>query len=401
MNLMDVVYALINKSTLTYIITGKKISKEFILKKSKFNSEKFDLWLDVNSQVYPTINQAKIIANIIHVPFAALYMNSEYIPLKSIPSATNFRTFKNPDCMDESALNIAISDILFEHDFLIEARKELGLEIEKFDPIVPDTNSISEWANLIREYFSIEIEKQFKCKSTRQFYLYLRNQIEKKGVFISCFKNIEISIIRGLAFFDSDVPIIGINDNDRPPAKSFSIIHEIVHIYKKESSFCNEMYNSWSDKNEEIFCNAVAGEVLVPKQSLRIIMEKYSDDVISINDIATIAAKFSVSREVIVRRLLDIGCIDDIEYQTYIKEFETELLQSKEESKLKRQNGISKGIPKNVSREAIDRNSSLICTILYKGYCEDIYSKRDIARYLKVQIKHVDKFIGEVSKWDS
>lgn len=300
-----------------------------------------------------------------------------------------------------SALNIAISDILFEHEFLIDARKEFGLEIEKFNPIVPDTDSVSEWAKLIREYFSIEIDKQFKCSSPRQFYLYLRNQIEKKGVFISCFKNIEISIIRGLAFFNSGTPIIGINDNDRPPAKSFSIIHEIVHIYKKESSICNEMYSSWSAKNEEIFCNAVAGEVLVPEKSLKVIMKKYPDDILSAKDISTIAAKFSVSREVIVRRLLDVGYIDNIEYQTYIDEFENEWIQTREENKLKRQNGISTGIPKNISREAIDRNSSSICTILYKGYCEDIYSKRDIARHLKIQIKHVDKFIGEVSKWDS
>ena len=67
-----------------------------------------------------------------------------------------------------------------------------------------------------------------------------------------------MEMARALAIYVKEMPIIGINDEDRPPAKSFSMIHELVHIFKRESSLCNDMRSA---RSEEVFCNAVAGEL--------------------------------------------------------------------------------------------------------------------------------------------
>lgn len=113
------------------------------------------------------------------------------------------------------------------------------------------------------------------------------------------------------------MPIIGINDEDRPPAKTFTIIHELVHLFKRESSLCNDMSSSASTLSEEVFCNAVAGELLVPKRALRIVLEHgHYFAPYSIDDIKRVADRFSVSREVIVRRLLELRKIDQSEYET-------------------------------------------------------------------------------------
>ena len=104
-----------------------------------------------------------------------------------------------------------------------------------------------------------------------------------------------------MTIVDDSIPIIGINDDDRYPAKSFSIIHELVNIIKRVSSICNDMFgtNPWDD--EEVFCNVVAGEVLVPKVALISVAKNYTD--FSIDDVDSIVNKFSVSLEVIARRL--------------------------------------------------------------------------------------------------
>ena len=120
-----------------------------------------------------------------------------------------------------------------------------------------------------------------------------------------------------------------------------------------------------------------------------------------VDDIAAIAKRFSVSREVIVRRLLDNGQISTVEYETYSEEFHREIERDREEQRLARKAGLKTGIPKNVSREAIDRTSPAICKTLYYGYGEEIYSKRDIAQHLGIAQKHVDKFLMEVSRWNS
>lgn len=394
------VVALINKETLAYICNRKGISNSFIVDRTKLNADKVALWVDASDPTLPTIKQAKSIANCMHVPFAGLYMNPSDIPLKQIPSVKNMRTMYGTYNEDNSALNIAMIDLLLERDFLVSARTEFEQDIPVFAPCIPHSTDPIEWANSIRSQFEISIEKQYKCSSSRQFYVYLRNQIENKGVFIQCFTDVPLECARGFALYESTLPVIGVNDDDRPPAKSFTIIHELVHLMKRESSLCNDMTNTSQTLNEEVFCNAVAGELLVPERVLNIMLKNgqyvppYSKD-----DIMQISKHFSVSRDVIIRRLLDLNEIDQLEYETYASLFRREVEKEHEEQREARKNGMTVGIPRNISRETIDRTSPSISRVLYYGFGEEYYSKQDIARHLGIDQKHVNKFLMEVSTW--
>lgn len=303
--------------------------------------------------------------------------------------------------IDDSSLNIAMIDVLLERDFLLSADDEFGITPPDFEPLIPDSDSVDEWANAIRKQFAIDLGEQYKCSSTRQFYLYVRDKIETKGVFVHCFTDVTIDTARGFSIYNTLLPIIGINDEDRPPAKTFTIIHELVHLFKRESSLCNDMSSSASTLSEEVFCNAVAGELLVPKRALRIVLEHgHYFAPYSIDDIKRVADRFSVSREVIVRRLLELRKIDQSEYETYADLFRREIEEDREKRKIQRENGIKSSIPRNMSREAIDRTSPSVSKILYQGYVNDVYSKLDIARHLNVGQNHIDKFLREVSKWN-
>ena len=259
----------------------------------------------------------------------------------------------------------------------------------------------AEWAKAIRKHYAIDLEAQYKCSSSRQFYLYLREKLERKGVFVQCFSDVPVEIVRGFSIYYKQLPVVGINNEDRSPAKAFSSIHELVHLLKRESSVCNVMFNAASSQKEEVFCNAVAGELLVPKDALKLVLTSggykrpYTED-----DIRLIANRFSVSREVIIRRLLDTDRINDVEYETYADEFRREIEREREEQRLARKEGLKTGFRPSVSREALDRTSSTVCRTLYYGYGEEIYSKRDIAQHLGIAQKHVDKFLAEVSAWN-
>lgn len=396
------IYALINKDVLPFICTGKRVTKEYICNATRLKKDSIDKWLDVTAPDLPTILQAKKLAKCLHIPFAGLYMNTKDINIKSIPAIRNYRTLDGALSIDDSSLNIAIGDVLQERDFLIAESNELGIPLITFSAPSCPKEDPTDWAKKIREHFSIDIKDQYKCSSSRRFYLYLREKLERKGVFVQCFTEVPVEIVRGFSIYEQELPIIGINDDDRPPAKSFTLIHELDHLIKRESSVCNTMYNGISSQKEEVFCNAVAGELLVPKDALAIVLQSghfakpYKVDVI-----ASIANRFSVSREVIIRRLLENGHINNEEYETYSDVFHREIERDREEQRLARKAGLKTGIPRNVSREAIDRTSPAICKTLYYGYGEEIYSKRDIAQHLRISQKHVGKFLREVSKWNN
>ena len=264
--------ALINKETLVYVCTQKKVSPQYLIRKGGFKEDRLNKWLNISETLLPTVKQAKTLAACLHLPFAALYMNSCDIPVHKIPALKNMRTLWNSANNDDSELNIAVIDLLMERDFLIQANNELGILSVQFTPTIPKGNNPIHWAEEIRKQFDIDIGFQYRCPSPRQFYLYLRGQIESKGIFVHCFTDVSLETARGLAIYDNSMPIIGINDEDRPPAKSFSIIHELVHIFKRDSSLCTDVVNGKTSMQEEIFCNAVSGELLVPKKALSVIL---------------------------------------------------------------------------------------------------------------------------------
>ena len=144
---MSYVYAIINKNTLAYICGEKGVSSEFLANRTKLNVSKLNQWLTPADSALPTIKQAKKIASCLHIPFAGLYMNPGDIPLKKIPNVRNMRTMYGTVNTDDSALNIAMIDVLLERDFLLSADDEFGIAPPNFNPIIPDDNSVDEWAS--------------------------------------------------------------------------------------------------------------------------------------------------------------------------------------------------------------------------------------------------------------
>ena len=392
------IYAHINKSTLRFVREQKAISFDYVTRITKFKEDKLSLWESTDSDKFPTINQAKTIAKCYRIPFAGLYMNAQDINIKHLPKMRNLRSLPNA-IVDNSALNLAIADVLSARELLLESKRALKETVVQFNMSIncPDDN-VAQWAGEIRRTLGIDSNVQYKCRSTRQFYLYIRNLVEAAGTFVHCFTGVDTEIVRGFAIYEDTMPIIGLNNDDRYPAKTFSIIHELVHLIKRSSAVCNDMTNSLSLQAEEVFCNAVAGAVLVPIVNLSRQLGEYTQDEIDLDVVSSLADKFSISKEVICRRLLDTGKITQQRYSqltTAIKlQFESERRAAQEYRKI-----TGQVIPRNMSREAIDQNSSALCRTFFHGYREGLFDKQDISRYLGVKQNHIDKFIWEVSKW--
>ena len=394
-----VVRAFINKETLKYLREHIGITLPYIEKITKYNETKYLQWEDVNSCDFPTCLQAKKIAKCFRIPFAGLYMNAKDIKLQHIPKMYNMRTIRGNESFDDSSLNLAIMDLLYSRELLISTKNELQESLSTFSFSIVGTD-VKQWADSIREIFKLELKEQYLLPSKRKFYLYIRNKIEKQGVFIQGFSGVDTEIARGVAIYNDLYPIIGINNDDRYPAKTFSIIHELVHIFKRQSTMCNDMVTSFSAQQEEVFCNAVAGEVLVPEQAIKTLVRNHKIKDFTEDNIASLADVFCVSKEVISRRLLDIGKISQTEYDTFILEFKRTFDMEKEIEREKRKASGNNGF-RNITRETIDKTSGSLFQTLYHGYGEGLVDRQDIARYLRIDQKHISNILREVSQWSN
>ncbi|HUU87942.1 MAG TPA: XRE family transcriptional regulator [Candidatus Glassbacteria bacterium] len=188
-------------------------------------------------------------------------------------------------------------------------------------------------ANLVRQYLNINIEQQINFKTNDNAFKAWRYEIEKAGIFT--FKNsFKDKFISGFSLFHEEYPIIFINNSNSHTRQIFTLIHELAHILfgingisDIDDSYLSMM--SSEEKQIEINCNRFAAEFLIP---LRIINSELMNlTVINESTISDLSNKYKVSREVILRRLLDINILSADDYQNYVKKWTNDYLRFKKE----------------------------------------------------------------------
>ena len=118
---------------------------------------------------------------------------------------------------------------------------------------------------------------------------------------------------RGFSISEKRFPVIVVNSGDAHGARIFTLLHEFTHILLDTGGICDlEEYSQAHtlEQNIEKFCNRVAGAALVPASLLEahVIAQRHGrylewED----EEIWNLSIEFSVSEEVIVRRLLILG----------------------------------------------------------------------------------------------
>lgn len=108
-------------------------------------------------------------------------------------------------------------------------------------------------------------------RSPEEAFATLRSAVEARGVFVLLVGNlgshhtaIEPSVFRGFALADPVAPFIVINDQDAKAAWSFTLLHELVHLWLGETGISGAIPGTRLER----FCNDVASEILVSTEEL-------------------------------------------------------------------------------------------------------------------------------------
>lgn len=113
---------------------------------------------------------------------------------------------------------------------------------------------------------------------------------------------------RGFALADPLAPLIFINGSDTKSGQMFTLAHELAHIWLGSSAVSNASAAPLHGyRREEVWCNAVAAELLVPLAALR--PELRGGEALD-QALKRLARQFKVSTLVILRRLLDVRWLD-------------------------------------------------------------------------------------------
>lgn len=215
----------------------------------------------------------------------------------------------------------------------------------------------------------------------------MRAAVEQLGALVFQMSEVNVKEARGFSLAESSLPVIVLNAKDSVTARLFTLIHELTHIMLHDGGICD-----LGDDDIEVYCNAVAGNALVPADLLRqaaTASGHRSGTAWSDAELEGIASRFAVSPEVVIRRLLDAKLTTQKAYQ------------SKRDEYLKRYADMDKKkspapIPQPVL--VLSRAGLGFTQLVLEGYHQDRLTLSDVSNYLGVNLKHLPEIEHQVTK---
>lgn len=178
-------------------------------------------------------------------------------------------------------------------------------------------------ADQLRKRFGVTSELRRQWRDEYQAFKWWRTAIENTGTLVFLSRGISVDEIRGFSIARAPFPLIALNRADHPRARMFTLLHEFTHVLLGESAMCDIVEDDGIDARRrriEVFCNAVAGEALVPRGeliALQAVQQHPAGDRWSDAELESVAGAFAVSIEVVLRRLLTLGLAALDEYRDY------------------------------------------------------------------------------------
>lgn len=338
-----------------------------------------------------TFSQLKTAATAYKRPVAAFFLPEP--PAVRHRPLHDFRLHQDAPLGYSPRLNFEIRSAQAHRDDLIELAAEMDEDVGRFGSSLQRDTAPNRAAAYVRELIGIDIDTQLRWRSPETALKCWKAALEHLGILIFEASNIPLSEMRGFSIPSDELPIIVLNGGDTHTGRVFTLFHEITHLLLNDGGVC-DLYVPNDDKSPdmalEMYCNAVAAEFLVPEAVLRRIAPGNGIADWNEESLSTLARTFSVSREVILRRLLTLGRTTKAFYQEMREQYKIEFERAKEAAR----NKPNKAGPSPSVMAVRNLGKPFVRTVL-EAYSQEKISLSKVSDYLGVKVRHLDR-IGQL-----
>jgi len=339
----------------------------------------------------PSIQQLQKIASAYKRPLAVFYLSE---PPKTFDTMHDYRRLVPYEQSKKSpALLLEIRKAYQRREIALEMSELLNESPMPFDMTINIGDDPEHLSQAIRGYIGVTLEKQLEVKDRNEALNLWRESIEGLGVLVfqtNSRSQIPLREMRGFSISKRPYPVIVLNSKDSPNGKIFTLVHEFIHLLLENGGICDiEDYDGWNSEDQKIefFCNVTAGAVLVPEKSLledRTVQLTDTERVWDDEELQELADKYSVSREVILRRLL------------LFKKATIDFYKKKRSEYLKMEQRRASGFAPFHRLVVRDNGPSYIRLIL-NAYRQELITASNLSDYLGTKLKHLYNIERDVS----
>lgn len=262
-----------------------------------------------SGEAQPTLKQVESFARAVHVPAGYLFLPAP--PEETLP-IPDFRTIDgravrrpSPDLLD--MIYACQERQAWYREFAQVTRQPeaafVGSETVRTPP--------AQAAQHMRAELGFDLDARRNCPTWTDALRMFIQQADRIGVLVmvsgivlsNTHRALSVEEFRGFALADKLAPLVFINGKDSKSAQMFTLAHELAHLWLGASALSDLGAAPGAGyRREEVWCNQVAAELLVPLDAVRaaLIADEPLNDALS-----RLARRFKVSTLVILRRMLD------------------------------------------------------------------------------------------------
>ena len=278
-------------------------------------------WL--NGTKTPTFKQIEDFSKKANIPLGYFFLQTPPVEQMEL---LEYRTVDSIQLVNPSRNLIdTVHEMENIQDWMKDYRQEVGFEELPLVGCMKDTRNVQLVVDRIRKDLELDIKWYEKCKDSREAFGFIRRQLEICGTIVmmngvvgkNTHRALDINEFRAFAMVDEWAPLIFINAADSNGARLFSLLHETAHIWLGIDDLYNDRHNSISGVSDvETMCNAVAGELIVPKQ---VFLNRWDDSADIYTVITELAGYFRCGESVIARKAFDCKKITQDVYNKVVQ----------------------------------------------------------------------------------
>ncbi|VUX55326.1 Helix-turn-helix domain protein [uncultured Woeseiaceae bacterium] len=186
----------------------------------------------------------------------------------------------------------------------------------------------------IRETIPLELDDFRAAANPDDAFKLLRTAVENIGIYVVLAGNlgsyhtaIDLRTFRGFALSDRIAPFVVMNDQDARAAWSFTLLHEITHLWLGQTGISG----GHAELAVEQFCNDIAGEFLLPNVELQQIALPGRANIGAVMESITIFAnERNVSRSMVAYKLYRHRLLTRDDWLAISRQFREEWLAGRE-----------------------------------------------------------------------
>tara|TARA_E500000318_G_scaffold482_1_gene564 strand:- start:1522 stop:2724 length:1203 start_codon:yes stop_codon:yes gene_type:complete len=263
-------------------------------------------------------------------PLLAFYMAA---PPRKGDRGQDFRSLpeRRPDA--EPLVDALVRDVRARQAMVHSILEDEEAESLQFVASMSMADGVGAVLDSIRRTLGLDLASFRALGTPEAAFSMLRSKVEEAGVFVLLIGNLgshhsalDVEAFRGFAIADPIAPFIVVNDQDAKTAWSFTLLHELAHIWLGATG----VSGSYAEGQMERFCNDVASNFLLPDHELRLMeVDRISGLQEKVEQISTFANERLVSRSLVAYRLFRAGSISSDDWRELTDQFRIEWRQNR------------------------------------------------------------------------